>query len=109
MSEKENGTMQLGAILNDQEDNAADIQQLASVAMVPLDAEALYQMSCNLHEYDLAFAKAIYRTDEEYKAEIPQTIHPVSISWKDDRKRPQCLVLAMSSSKERTLWLRAIR
>lgn len=110
ISEKENGTMVLGAILQDAKNGrVASVRELPSIRLEPLDSAALYKLSRNLHEYDLAFACEKYRTDEEYEKEVPHTMQPITISWVDDAERPHRLVIGLPLSKERASWLKTMK
>lgn len=114
ISEKQNGFMQLGALLNDSRDRAhpelAIVRELPVVSLEPLSAEETLQLGKTLHDYDLAFAEQeLYSTDEQYVREIPDKLWPILIAWKDKHKKDFTLCLGAKNSKERVIWMKSMK
>jgi len=70
----------------------------------------------NLCAYHLLINKPIHRTAEEYWDDVPDTLHPFSISWQP--LEPGCggrvdgvtdVVLATATAQEQSAWLKALR
>lgn len=111
ISEKDDGTMQLGCILDDLKvKQPAAIQEMPIIQMTPLDTYVKMEIARNLHEYDLAFAeKEKYYTNEAYVEDIPESLYPVEIKWKDSSKQQQVVCIAFDTVKERKVWLNSMR
>lgn len=111
ISEKDDGMMQLGCILDDLKvKQPAAIQEMPTIQMTMLEEDIQMQIATNLHEYDICFAeREKYYTNQEYLEDIPEALHPVAISWKDSSKEQQSLCIAFDDVKDRKVWLNSMK
>lgn len=114
ISEKQNGYMQLGAILHDFRDSRhneiAGLKEIEPVSLIPMSTQSTLRLGKTLHDYDLAFSeKEMYSTDEQYVREIPDKLYVIEITWKDYNKKSHTLHVGAKTSKDRVIWLKSMR
>lgn len=114
ISEKENGFMQLGALLQDfsakSNKELAEIKELPTINITPISTQATLEMGKTLHAYDLAFSETeMYSTDEQYVREIPDKLFPIEIVWKDNANKQHNLILGAKNTKDRVIWVKSMR
>merc|ERR1719361_1408463 len=110
ISEKENGMIHLASELLDNWGAQADIEELPTIELEPLSAEALQAVQMNLQEYDIAFVQTRRKNMSDfYRSMVPERLYPISIRWKDAQGAKRTLVLATHQKFQRRDWLETMK
>lgn len=108
MSEKLNGDhVCVAVLLAARGAKGGKVKEMASVTLTNLTAEVRMKVANGIYYYDRAFYNkdARYRTAAEYEAEVPNGLYPILITWKNDRKKVCCRVIAFDSKRDCQSWM----
>jgi len=107
ISEKENGTAVLAAVLSGSAH--AKIRELPSLEFKDLPEQDRAWVATNIQQYHIAFSGEPILPTEDAMEQVPSTLCAFCIEYSDKSKVNHRLFLASALESSRSTWLRALR
>lgn len=110
-SEKGNGALKLSAMLQaGPKAKPAKVEEMPEMDLVDVDEDMVKKTAEDLYIYDLEFGEQDkVKKEEQYEADVPTRIWPISITWIDDCNDSHLAVIGLETEQKRKAWTKSLR